>query len=736
MYQSYFGLHKPPFGFSHDIDFFVACKSYQEALNTLLVGIKNGEGIIKVTGEVGSGKTMLCQKLLSTLNGQYVFASISQSSSDAYDLFSALAEAFSIHIPAGVSQNQLLKLITQKFLDLAHDNKQVLICLDEAQSMSHSQLENLRVLTNLESENHKLLQVVLFGQPELDTCLAAKSMRQLRQRIKFQYHLSGLFENELECYLNHRLNIAGYQGDSIFCKDAIRLMYRVTDGNPRLINILTDKSLLLVYGEGVREVLPRHIRQAAIDTPEIRSNWFFDKICKCLVALENHNQRYLVNNVVNKTLIDLEQRGETPGNALHANHFLHTVYRPLSLPGKIKYVLTFLCLIAGSLIWMSIYSVPFKSNAALFNHETVHQMKILPGRSEIGSSDGVAATKTVTALETEILESTDNPTQDDYAYDADIDLDYFLAFPVETYVTPRPKPTLLAKITDEPVQVIGKNLDILPARKPEQIAAASNEQITGNNQNEFDPTINFEETESLENPILVASIANNLSGMFSAKPDHQEIAAETDSTGSMASGQIVKQINSRQQIEHEFQQAVLLTQQGRISEALEIYYNVLKLDASHESARLFVVGILLENRRFAEAEHILTEGINLNPEQIEFAKILARIQIEHGNIELALDTLQNALPYALNKPDYHAFLGALLQHVLQHKAAIEHYRTAVHLSPDSGTWLMGLGISLQEEGHFAEALEAYRRALSSHGLNENLQIFINQRIRQVKRKVY
>jgi MSHA biogenesis protein MshM len=134
-------------------------------------------------------------------------------------------------------------------------------------------LEVLRLLTNLETEKRKLMQVVLFGQPELNERLKQNSIRQLRQRISFQYDLKGLRQDEIDRYLRHRLQIAGYQGETLFTRGAVALLHRVTNGTPRLINIISHKALLLAFGQGKQQVTSRHVRMATADTPEARKDW-------------------------------------------------------------------------------------------------------------------------------------------------------------------------------------------------------------------------------------------------------------------------------------------------------------------------------------------------------------------------------------------------------------------------------------------------------------------------------
>ena len=270
MYRAHFGLREPPFGITPDTSFAYACTSHQEALNTLLVAVRNGEGFIKITGEVGTGKTLLCRRFLSTLEQKHVSAYILNPYLEPRTLMFALAEELGAALPKQADQHQLLKELTRVLLHFARQGKTVVLCLDEAQAMPVETLEALRLLTNLETEKRKLLQVVLFGQPELDQKLEGESVRQLRQRITFQYQLTALARDEVDHYIAHRLRVAGYRGNRLFTRPAARLVHRFSGGVPRLINIIAHKAMLLAYGEGELTVLPAHVRGAAVDTPATR----------------------------------------------------------------------------------------------------------------------------------------------------------------------------------------------------------------------------------------------------------------------------------------------------------------------------------------------------------------------------------------------------------------------------------------------------------------------------------
>jgi MSHA biogenesis protein MshM len=270
MYLTHFALRELPFGLTPDTAFAFACTPHQEALNTLLVASANGEGFMKVTGEVGTGKTLLCRRFLAQLDEENVTAYIPNPLLDQHGLLLALAEELRIDFDRDEDQQLLVKALNQALLEHARAGKRVVVCLDEAQAIPLETLESLRLLSNLETEKRKLFQVVMFGQPELDEKLAHESVRQLQQRITFQYHLSPLTRRELEYYIAHRLRIAGYMGDRLFSRGALDLLYAASRGVPRLINILAHKAMLAAYGEGHHYVSAAHVRMAARDTPSAR----------------------------------------------------------------------------------------------------------------------------------------------------------------------------------------------------------------------------------------------------------------------------------------------------------------------------------------------------------------------------------------------------------------------------------------------------------------------------------
>ena len=193
----------------------------------------------------------------------------------------------------------------------------------------------------------------------------------------------------------------------------------------------------------------------------------------------------------------------------------------------------------------------------------------------------------------------------------------------------------------------------------------------------------------------------------------------------------MKQFSPQQRAENEFRRATELVQKGRDSEALDAYRAALKLDAANNGARQAMVWLLMENKRSSDAEQILQDGLKININNTEFATLLARLQVERNNLPLAMETLQKTLPYAGQQAEYHAFIVAVYQRLNQHNKAITHYQIAVTQTPNSGIWLMGLGVSLHEVQRNEEARAAFKSAVETHTLSAELQAFVEQRLKEL-----
>ncbi len=264
MYKAHFGLTEVPFGLTPNTQFFHALAPHFEALQVLVTALAAGEGFLKVTGEVGTGKTLICRKLLNELGEGYVTAYLPNPYLTPNEMRVAIAAE--LGVDPTLDQYLLSEALNHKLIALSAAQKQVVLLIDEAQMLPHDTLEALRLIGNLETESKKLIQVVLFGQPELDQRLAADNLRQLRQRITFSYKLRALQYNETASYVEHRFTVSGYRGAPLFERRALQLLHRASGGIPRLINILAHKSLMLSYGKGQRLITAKLVKQAIEDT--------------------------------------------------------------------------------------------------------------------------------------------------------------------------------------------------------------------------------------------------------------------------------------------------------------------------------------------------------------------------------------------------------------------------------------------------------------------------------------
>jgi len=266
MYYAHFGLKEPPFKITPNTEFFFSGGNRGAVLDALIYAITSGEGIIKVVGEVGSGKTMLCRMLQTLLPKKVESVYLANPSLAPEDILHAIAFELQLKLPKNADRLKVMHEL-QNYLVARHAaGKQAVIFVEEAQGMPLATLEEIRLLSNLETKHDKLLQIVLFGQPELDVNLNETQIRQLRERITHSFNLGPLQKNEIGDYLIFRLRAAGYFGPHLFSKSAIRMISKSAQGLVRRVNILADKSLLAAFSDNVYQVTPKQVRAAIKDS--------------------------------------------------------------------------------------------------------------------------------------------------------------------------------------------------------------------------------------------------------------------------------------------------------------------------------------------------------------------------------------------------------------------------------------------------------------------------------------
>lgn len=266
MYYAHFGLKEPPFKITPNTEVFYTGGKRGAVLDALIYAIINGEGIVKVVGEVGSGKTMLCRMLQTMLPEKIESIYLANPSVAPEDILHAIAFELQLKLPKNADRLKVMQVLQSHLLARHTAGKQVVIFVEEAQGMPLATLEEIRLLSNLETKHDKLLQIVLFGQPELDENLNQTQIRQLRERITHSFNLAPLEPKEIGEYLIFRLRAAGYFGPHLFTKSAVNAIAASAQGLVRRVNILADKALLATFADNLYQVTPKQVRAAIKDS--------------------------------------------------------------------------------------------------------------------------------------------------------------------------------------------------------------------------------------------------------------------------------------------------------------------------------------------------------------------------------------------------------------------------------------------------------------------------------------
>lgn len=295
MYEEFYGLREKPFNLTPDPEYLFLARSHQDALNHLLYGISQREGFIVITGRIGLGKTTLCRALLERVERKVRSALILNPILSDLELLRAILIEFQAIAPRtasrkDVTRKDLIDRLNEFLLKVAPLGEHAVLLIDEAQNLSLSVLEQLRLLSNLETNKEKLLQIILVGQPEFTQKLAQPELAQLNQRVSIRYHMEPLLEAEVEHYIAHRLRVAGSQGAITFAKPALKLLYRYTQGVPRLINLICDRALLAGFEAGSTVITDTMVKTGhaslGLASPvRPRASWVNLAIILCLLGV-------------------------------------------------------------------------------------------------------------------------------------------------------------------------------------------------------------------------------------------------------------------------------------------------------------------------------------------------------------------------------------------------------------------------------------------------------------------
>ena len=395
MYYSHFGLKEPPFKITPNTDFFFSGGNRGAVLDALVYSITNGEGIVKVVGEVGSGKTMLCRILQRILPERIESIYLANPSVAPEDVLHAIAFELQLKLPKNADRFKVMQQLQAHLLARHAEGRQVVIFVEEAQGMPLATLEEIRLLSNLETKQDKLLQIVLFGQPELDENLNQTHIRQLRERITHSFHLGPLQTKEVGEYLIFRLRAAGYNGPHLFSDSAIKKLSKAAEGLVRRVNILADKALLAAYADNLYLVTPKQVKAAIHDSEfgvklnrkKNTSLWTGTLIVLLVILLiymgwQQYITVYSANGVKSKT-----QDNKTQLNATKLNPIAQikpSVLAPVapSAPTNTINTVTSKAITTPASPQDSITPPPVNSNATTLTARNVYQPQVASNPSE------------------------------------------------------------------------------------------------------------------------------------------------------------------------------------------------------------------------------------------------------------------------------------------------------------------------------------------------------------------
>jgi len=286
MYLKHYGFHEFPFNMTPNSRFFYASSKHTEALSALVYAIEQRKGFVVITGEIGSGKTTVCRALLNRLNSQTEIALVTNTHLSAKDLLCSVLEDLEVEYRPG-SKSKLLSQLNGYLIEQIRNDKNVVLIIDEAQNLTPSVLEEVRMLSNLETESEKLIQIIFLGQPELKQKLALNRLEQLRQRIAVFFHLSPLSLEDTRQYVLHRLKVASSTDKAFFTEEALACVYEFSGGVPRLVNQICDSALLSGYIYGVKQVDEGIMREVIEESPMAQLGVSSKKMVKKLDEFES-----------------------------------------------------------------------------------------------------------------------------------------------------------------------------------------------------------------------------------------------------------------------------------------------------------------------------------------------------------------------------------------------------------------------------------------------------------------
>ena len=663
MYLGHFHLREAPFSITPDTDFFYPHEEAQAALNMLLVALRSGEGFLKIVGEVGCGKTMLCRQLLKTLEGEFVTTYIPNPSLSPDALLMALLDELGVSVSPNLNRDKAFKALHDCLLTHAAQGRRVVVCIDEAQATPLRTLESLRLVSNLETEKQKLLQLVLMGQPELDTKLSRPEIRQLLQRITFSEYIGPMMAHRVPGYLEHRLATAalGEGTDTqIFDADAAKELAILSGGVPRLINLLANKCLMLAYGEKMRRINLRHVRLAASDTPGVRSRvpwwWWWEGVFRKKrpgdrKASEKQFKDYFFRrftvSVINKMLRDLDSRRapdklpEQTGKSRTGLESNTLLMNDSDTAGGSRSSLSFGAVLAISAVVLAVAAGPWwYLNQSGFLQHTLAQMAPLASPPISNTDKPPAATVRQVTKQPVVMASVASPV-----------------------AIVKSKPAVVPAPTPQPKPAVVKSTAVAAVSTPTQSSPKARAPI---------------ERVVSKQPVVSAPV----------KPAASPPAPQR-----------------RSPVLEALAQAQSLWQSGSRRASMSLLR-----DALAAAERANPVGA-------ASADH---------SELVLLARELARMDLVQGQPGPALAMLRRLEPALSGFADVWAIRGNAAQRLGRHQESATAYLRALKLRPDEPRWMLGAAVSLAAQGQIEKATELAEKARIGGVLSTEVAAYLRQ----------
>ncbi len=748
MYRQHFGLGEHPFSLTPDTQFFFNSESHCQILSTVLQALRHSEGFIKIVGEVGTGKTLLSRMLLASLGETFKTVYIPNPYLTPEELKWFLAEEIGIAYSPSMPSYQLLKEINERLIALAEQQHQVVLVVDEAQAMPRETIEALRLLTNLETEKNKLLQVVLIGQPELDDILNRADLRQLKQRIVFAEYLQGISRNKVASYISYRLSSAGYGGAQLFSNAACALLYRASGGVPRLINVIAHKAMLAAYGEKSDKVTRAHVAGAIAETQESRSLgrmlarqsfWLWPgvvlatSISALLVFALTSYPGISPASIQSRAILASAEKNINPSNITATTIAAGTDIEKPAVETST----------ANNLIAANLHEAnsneegPIQTTPVAAASIAKTQNSAIADKAAIGNS-----TLSNHIIEKQILKS--HVAKDDPYLQSRIDdlllqasralgMDR-LTSPIEDNAFGYYQKILSLDPNDSRAQA---GLDAIAAR---YLAKAQEQSSLGNQQqaDTFRQRANvvapeYYRQQEMSDALPTAQVANAASLALNAVPTGASVAQVSPVKSEVIKSFTVTEAASLNVVtssswkdEQTVSRANELVQQNKSDQAIQLLKSFIVSEEKPIQSTQRLADIYLQQGNTQAAEILLRNAEYLPP--VEKAKMQAQLMTAQGNTLDAITTLEQQLSAAENNEQYGALLASLYHKTGQYQQSVVSYQRLLKSYGEKPAYWLGLALAFDGLTQHNNALQAYQQLREFPQLQNQVKVYVEQRI--------